>query len=277
MSKCPVCDTEYVEKSAVLCSTCGWDLIVYPSSSKPTKTYLKKEEVRLDWARKMWEFVCTQQSWETKFDELQGEFEQSAIARSHIQSQLDWVLYRLEQLNPEAIASTLLRLEEKIGEMPDKTPPMSEVGMDYRQLTQLLKTRKWQKADEQTWEILLSISLREEEGWLSAADIDNFPCTDLRTIDQLWQQYSNGRFGLGVQQQIWDSVGGKYTEFCDQVGWRVKDNWKYYEELSFRETAPPGHLPITVWRRRACYGAGQLTAAENFLAITERLTACGKQ
>jgi len=142
-------------------------------------------------------------------------------------------------------------------------------------LTKFLKTGKWQKADEHTWEILLSISLREEEGWLSAADIDNFPCTDLRTIDQLWQQYSDGRFGLSVQHQIWESVGGKYTEFCDRVGWRVKDNWKYYEELSFRESAPPGHLPITVWRRRACYGAGQLTAAENFVAITQRLAACG--
>ncbi len=275
MPKCPVCDTEYVEKTVVFCSVCGWDLTAYPSSSKPNKIYLKKEELRLDWARKMWGFACTKQSWETKFDELQGELQESSIARSHIQSQLDWVLYRLEQLNPEAIANTLLRLEEKIGEMPDKTPPLSEVGMDYRQLTQLLKTGKWQKADEHTWEILLSISLRQEEGWLSAADIDNFPCTDLRTIDQLWQQYSNGRFGLSVQQQIWDSVGGKYTEFCDRVGWRVKDNWKYYEELSFRETSPPGHLPITVWRRRACYGAGQLTAAENFVAITERLAACG--
>ncbi|XZN92746.1 MAG: GUN4 domain-containing protein [Microcoleus sp.] len=275
MPNCPVCDTEYVEETAVFCSTCGWDLTPYPLRYKPTKIYLKKEAIRLEWAKKMWEFACTQQSWETRFDALQGELQQNAIARSHTQSQLDWVLYRLEQLNPEAISSTLERLEEKIGQMPEQTPRLSEVGMDYRPLTKLLKTGKWQKADEHTWEILLSISLREEEGWLSAADIDNFPCTDLRTIDQLWQQYSDGRFGLSVQHQIWESVGGKYTEFCDRVGWRVKDNWKYYEELSFRDSAPPGHLPITVWRRRACYGAGQLTAAENLVAITQRLAACG--
>ncbi|WP_341736691.1 GUN4 domain-containing protein, partial [Microcoleus sp. CAWBG640] len=179
MSKCPVCDTEYVEETAVFCSTCGWDLTPYPLRYKPTKIYLKKEAIRLEWAKKMWEFACTQQSWETRFDALQGELQQNAIARSHTQSQLDWVLYRLEQLNPEAISSTLLRLEEKIGQMPEQTPRLSEVGMDYRPLTKLLKTGKWQKADEHTWEILLSISLREEEGWLSAADIDNFPCTDL--------------------------------------------------------------------------------------------------
>jgi len=274
MPNCPVCATEYIEEKAEFCSTCGWDLTPYPQRSKLSKAYLKKEQVRLQWAKQMWEFARTQLNWSARFDELQGQLQQGAIDRTYLQSQLEWVLYRLEQLNPEAIASTLLRLEEKIGEMPDQTPPQSEVGMDYRQLTKLLETRKWRKADEHTWEILLQITLREEEGWLSAADIDSFPCTDLRTIDQLWQHHSNGRFGLSVQQQIWESAGGKYTEFCDRIGWRVKDIWKFYEELSFSDNSVPGHLPITAWRRRACYGAGKLTAAENFTRIASRLSAC---
>jgi hypothetical protein len=274
MPNCPVCATEYIEEKAEFCSTCGWDLTPYPQRSKLSKAYLKKEQVRLQWAKQMWEFARNQLNWSARFDELQGQLQQGAIDRTYLQSQLEWVLYRLEQLNPEAIASTLLRLEEKIGEMPDQTPPLSEVGMDYRQLTKLLETRKWRKADEHTWEILLQITLREEEGWLSAADIDSFPCTDLRTIDQLWQHHSNGRFGLSVQQQIWESAGGKYTEFCDRIGWRVKDIWKFYEELSFSDNSPPGHLPITAWRRRACYGPGKLTAAENFTRISSRLSAC---
>ena len=275
MPNCPVCATEYIEEKAEFCSTCGWDLTPYPQRSKLSKAYLKKEQVRLQWAKQMWELARNQLNWSARFDELQGQLQQGAIDRTYLQSQLEWVLYRLEQLNPEAMASTLLRLEEKIGEMPDQTPPLSEVGMDYRQLTKLLETRKWRKADEHTWEILLQITLREEEGWLSAADIDSFPCTDLRTIDQLWQHHSNGRFGLSVQQQIWESAGSQYTEFCDRIGWRVKDNWKFYEELSFSDNSPPGHLPITAWRRRACYGAGFLTAAENFTRIASRLSACG--
>ncbi|WP_419788445.1 GUN4 domain-containing protein [Nostoc punctiforme] len=28
--------------------------------------------------------------------------------------------------------------------------------------------------------------------------MDNFPCTDLRTIDQLWLKYSNGQWALWV-------------------------------------------------------------------------------
>ena len=273
MSNCPVCGADYIEEKAEFCSICGWDLTPYPPRAKLSKTYLKKEQVRLQWAKQMWESARNQQHWSSRFDELQQELQQGTIARTYLQSQLEWVLYRLEQLNPEFIASTLLRLEEKIGAIPDQTPPMSEVGMDYRQLTKLLQMRKWRKADEHTWEILLQITLREEEGWLSAADIDSFPLTDLRTIDQLWQQYSSGRFGLTVQQQIWESTGGNYTELCDRVGWRVKENWKYYSELSWGENAPPGHLPVTAWRRRACYGTGTLTAAENFARIVGRVAA----
>jgi GUN4-like len=275
MSNCPVCGTEYIEEKAEFCSTCGWDLTPYPQSSKISKTYLKKEQVRLQWAKQMWQSARDRQNWSARFDELQTQLEQSAIDRTYLQSQLEWVLYRLEQLNPEVIASTLLRLEEKIGDIPDKTPALSEVGMDYRQLTKLLETGKWRKADEHTWEILLQIALRQDEGWLNPADIDNLPSTDLRTIDRLWQQHSNGRFGLSIQRQIWESLGCQYTEFCDRIGWRVKNNWKYYEELSFSGNSPPGHLPITPWRRRACYGAGKLTAAENFACIASKLAACG--
>lgn len=276
MSNCPVCNAEYREEKAEFCSICGWDLTPYPQRGKPSKTYLKKEQVRLQWAKQMWELARNQQNWLAKLEELQGELQQGAIARTYLQSQLEWVLYRLEQLNPEFIVSTLLRLEDKIGAIPDKTPAISEVGMDYRQLTKLLETGKWRKADEHTWEILLQIAVREDEGWLSAADIDSFPPTDLRTIDQLWQQYSSGRFGLSVQQQIWESTGANYTEFCDRVGWRVKENWKYYSELSFSENAPDGHLPVTAWRQRACYGAGKLTAAENFARIAQKLAGCDR-
>lgn len=275
MPNCPVCNTEYLEESVEFCSICGWDLMPHSQRSKVTKAYLKKEQNRVNWARQMWEFAGNQQSWKTRFDELQSQLQQGAIERSYLQSQLEWVLYRLEQLNPESIANTLQRIEEKISILPDAIPAISEVGMDYRQLTKLLETGKWRKADEHTWEILLQISLREDEGWLTAADIDSLPCTDLGTIDRLWQEYSSGRFGWTVQQQIWESVGGNYTELCDRVGWRVKDNWKYYDELSFSENAPPGHLPVTAWRRRACYGAGKLNAADNFACIAAKMATCG--
>ncbi|MFM6266365.1 MAG: GUN4 domain-containing protein, partial [Dolichospermum sp.] len=68
----------------------------------------------------------------------------------------------------------------------------SDVGMDYRKLRDLLKAGKWKEADEETLRVMLCVGEREREGWLNVESIDNFPCADLRTIDQLWVKYSDG-------------------------------------------------------------------------------------
>ncbi|MEA5530259.1 serine/threonine-protein kinase [Dolichospermum sp. UHCC 0684] len=126
----------------------------------------------------------------------------------------------------------------------------SAVGIDYTQLRNLLAARKWKEADEETARIMLSVAKREEEDWLDAEDIHNFPCEDLHTIDQLWVKYSNGRFGFSVQQRIYQSMGGtrKFNPsvldaFGDTVGWRKEGNWLYYKNITFDETAPEAFLP----------------------------------
>jgi hypothetical protein len=97
---------------------------------------------------------------------------------------------------------------------------------------------------------MLQVANRTNEGWLRVEDIDNFPCEDLRTIDRLWVQYSNGRFGFSVQAKIYRSLGGtrEYNEkiwnaFGDRVGWRVNDSWIYYRNVTFDRKASKGHLP----------------------------------
>ncbi|MFM6271628.1 MAG: GUN4 domain-containing protein, partial [Dolichospermum sp.] len=81
----------------------------------------------------------------------------------------------------------------------------SYVGMDYRKLRDLLKAGKWKEADEETLRVMLAVA-REREGWLNVESIDNFPCADLRTIDQLWVKYSDGRFGFSVQKRIYQGL-----------------------------------------------------------------------
>jgi O-acetyl-ADP-ribose deacetylase (regulator of RNase III) len=98
---------------------------------------------------------------------------------------------------------------------------------------------------------MLKISGREAEGWLREEDIENFPCADLLTIDELWVKYSSGRFGFSVQRDIWQSVGGTknapYRSFCsfgERVGWLNRDlDWLLYSELTFNALAPVGYLP----------------------------------
>jgi hypothetical protein len=82
----------------------------------------------------------------------------------------------------------------------------SEKGVDYTRLRDLLKAGKWKQADQETLAVMLKAAGREQEGWLDYESIENFPCTDLRTIDQLWVKYSNGALGLVCKSAFGESV-----------------------------------------------------------------------
>ena len=127
----------------------------------------------------------------------------------------------------------------------------SSCGMDYRKLRDYLAQGKWKEAEKETTRVMLAVAKREKEGWLNTNSIDNFPCEDLRTIDQLWVKYSDGRFGFSVQKRIYQSLGGtrKYDreiweKFGDKVGWRKGGDWLYYKDITFDKKAPEGHLPF---------------------------------
>jgi len=155
------------------------------------------------------------------------------------QSMQEWLNLLLPQTAPETT--------------PDNDDLSSSKGVDYTNLRNLLKAGKWGEADKETLAVMLKVAGRERQGWLDIESIDNFPCTDLRTIDQLWVKYSNGRFGFSVQKRIWKSVGGKpnadyetWCKFGDRVGWRVKQNWIRYNDLTFSTQSEVGHLPGVV-------------------------------
>jgi hypothetical protein len=140
---------------------------------------------------------------------------------------------------------------------------LSEKGVDYTRLRDLLKASEWQEADKETLVVMVKAASKGKEDWLDTNSIENFPCTDLRTIDQLWVKYSNGRFGFSVQKRIWESVGKDYEKFGDRVGWRQwrtvvvdkwfglkqqtekQSEWLNYSDFLFNTGAPEGHLPIT--------------------------------
>jgi hypothetical protein len=147
-------------------------------------------------------------------------------------------------------------IQEKILPQPiTDTPPLttdeddlsSEKGVDYTKLRDLLAAQKWKEADYETYLVMLQAVGRKENDYIREEELLNFPCADLRTIDQLWVKYSNGRFGFSVQKKIYLDVGGKpdgkyyeeaWEKFGDRVGWRVKENWISYDEVIFDTTAP---------------------------------------
>ncbi|MEH2454263.1 GUN4 domain-containing protein [Nostoc sp.] len=126
----------------------------------------------------------------------------------------------------------------------------SECGVIYTKLRELLADKEWKKADEETVVVMLKATRREEEGWLTPESINNFPHTDLCTIDQLWLIGSNRQFGFSVQKRIWESMGGHpdatyatWLKFCKDVGWRVSGEWIKLDVI-YNTPSCKGHLPI---------------------------------
>ncbi|NES94499.1 MAG: hypothetical protein F6K32_04595 [Desertifilum sp. SIO1I2] len=205
---------------------------------------------------------------ETKLEALQASLHQAAIERSHLLAELEAA--KRDRAELLTLVQQLLRdLQSFNFPSPARWP--SEVGMDYTHLETLLAEGKWREADEYTWLLLLAITQQETAGCLGLEDVAGFPQTDLQTIDRLWVDYSGGLFGLSIQLEIFASVEYAYPEFCDRVGWRVRQKWLYYDELNFSLNAPAGHLPVCVWRKRSCYGVGFVSAADSAIAFANRL------
>jgi hypothetical protein len=118
-------------------------------------------------------------------------------------------------------------------------------------LRNLLASGKWQEADRETTALMLRAAKREETGWLDRSSILEFPCDDLHTINQLWVNYSNNRFGFSVQQRVCENVKQQikddsqvWERFRNLVGWLKQDKKFCYGDIIFSETAPKAHLPI---------------------------------
>ena len=179
-------------------------------------------------------------------------------AEKRPQSMQDWLSYLREPI-PPTVASVSVQLK-------------SAMGVDYTQLRDLLAAGKWKEADEETLKVMLNVARREKEGYFNSESIKNFPCDDLRTIDQLWVKYSQGRFGFRVQKKIWLELGGKvnYETECklgDSVGWRKGGHWLMNDcDLTFNKQALRGHLPLRVMIR------GGLTCGGS--SLTSRALSC---
>lgn len=141
--------------------------------------------------------------------------------------------------------------------------PVTKIGVelksaqtiDYTPLQNLLIAQQWKAADQETARVLMQLMNRLQQGYFEEEHLDNIPCIDLQTIDHLWLQYSQGRFGLTTQLQLYidcqGSPDGRFDErvwkqFGDRIGWRINGHWLNFHDLRFDSSAPPGHLPATI-------------------------------
>jgi hypothetical protein len=142
-----------------------------------------------------------------------------------------------------------------IDQTMESLPLLSAKEIDYSKLRELLQAQNWKEADRETSKAMLQVAGKIKKGYLAQEDIETFPCEDLNTIDRLWVEHSNGRFGFSVQKDIWHSLGGmdQYDPaieqlFCSRVGWaeqgkRVSPSFDFDDPTS----VPTGMLPTCLW------------------------------
>jgi len=125
----------------------------------------------------------------------------------------------------------------------------SERNIDYTELEQLLQAQDFQAADHLTLRLLCELAGSEarQRKWLYFTEVENFPITDLQTINNLWLNYSEGKFGFSIQREMWLSLGKKWDKFWPKIGWKAGNNWTRYphEFIWDLSAAPKGHLPLS--------------------------------
>lgn len=147
----------------------------------------------------------------------------------------------------------------------------SSVGIDYSNLKKMLAEKKWKEADRETARLIcLAVTNQEKklnlleqsaESYteLSVDEIENLSGADLYTINNLWLEYSEKKFGFSIQKEIYEGLGGTQEfdgeirdKFGKEIGWRACQDGNYSWRRSDKfvydyEKAPKGHLPSCLW------------------------------
>jgi hypothetical protein len=147
---------------------------------------------------------------------------------------------------------------------PDRLPPALKEGLEVlvghvqiqrcRQLEEYLQNGQWEKADEETYRLMITTVGKGEGRWFSSEDLLNFPCEELKFIDDLWIKNSDGHFGFSVQKNIYltercgGTADGQYhkeawDKLCYEIGWKRKGE---YVSTQYDLGSPKGHLPKSI-------------------------------
>ncbi|XP_042503329.1 tetrapyrrole-binding protein, chloroplastic [Macadamia integrifolia] len=129
--------------------------------------------------------------------------------------------------------------------------------LSFDTLQQHLSSNDYRQADEETRRLLIVLAgeAAQERGYVFFSEVQFISESNLQTIDNLWRQYSNNKFGYSVQKRIWEKVNRDFTKFFLKVGWMKKLDTEV-EQYNYRafpsefiwelkDDTPEGHLPLT--------------------------------
>jgi hypothetical protein len=148
-------------------------------------------------------------------------------------------------------------------------PLLSEQRVNYTPLQTALINQNWMEANRLTSNLILDLAGQKQRGYLIADDTKTLPCLDIQTVDLLWLKYSQGRFGLTIQADIWRSLQGKNYE--DSLRFEQTVGWNQTQPVFDLATAPKGHLPL---RPALTEGIMNAWGGGWIQAISQRLEDC---
>ncbi|MEG5172816.1 GUN4 domain-containing protein [Microcoleus sp. B3-D7] len=119
-----------------------------------------------------------------------------------------------------------------------------QCDLNYAKLEAALKKSDWEKAEQETTQLLLQAANRRDERKFNGESWEKVSCQNLKKINDYWEKNSHGHFGFKIQGGIWER-NRDVNEFAKTVGWiDENDKWRAHPEgLNYDKTAPEGHLP----------------------------------
>lgn len=134
-----------------------------------------------------------------------------------------------------------------VADSPPQPQPTTRAGTatpkEYARLQKLLAECQYEEADRETWRLMLRVAGVHQRGYFEIRDFEEFPATVLGTIDRLWLEASEGRFGLSVQRQIYREEDCQYDGLGARLGWIVAGKWLKASNPRDHRELPAGNLP----------------------------------
>ena len=115
----------------------------------------------------------------------------------------------------------------------------------------------YRQADETTRALIIDLAgeSARRRGYVFFSEVQFISAEDLRAIDELWKEHSNGKFGYSVQRRLWEKSQRDFTRFFIRVGWMKKldteveqYNYRAFPDefiWEMKDDTPEGHLPLT--------------------------------
>ncbi|KEH30321.1 hypothetical protein MtrunA17_Chr4g0033511 [Medicago truncatula] len=144
-----------------------------------------------------------------------------------------------------------------ISQTTSSTPSSTSQTSSFELLQQHLSAKNFREADEETRRLLIVLAgeAAQKRGYVFFSEVQFISEEDLKTIDQLWRDHSDNKFGYSVQKKLFGKAKKDFTKFFIKVGWMKKldTEMEQYNYRSFptefiwelNDDTPEGHLPLT--------------------------------